>query len=402
MKYKIIILSVLFLSILTLKAQNTEISSQTIDWKGIEKWQNNLVSVNVISFTGAQYPSENRLPYFNKRIASDKSFNYNVVILNPIYIPISKEESAIIGGNTIPIVVEIQTDLLYERGSGVLDIRVFPFVNQDGKIMKLQSFDLQINKIKQALKISTATRHSYASNSVLAQGRFVKIKVKENGVYKLTNSDLASMGIDPAKVRVFGYGGGMLEQSFLLNKIDDLPEVSIYNGGDYILFYAQGINRWTYDKTKSMFTHVGNSYSKYGYYFVTSDVGIGKTIELKTSTLPEQAIILPVDQFVDYQVYEKDIINVTESGKEFYGETFSDVLSINIPFSFPNPVLTNSTVARLDVAAASSVATSFGLKLDNTQTKILSVAKRTEGDFYERAKASTATYSFTPVAMQVH
>lgn len=396
MKYKIIFLSVLFLSITTLKAQMSEVSSQTIDWKGIEKWYSNSASVSVISFTGAKYPSDNRLPYFNKRIESDKTFSYNVILTNPIYIPITNEESVIIGGNTIPKVVEIKTDVLYERGSGVLDIRIFPFVSQAGKIMKLQSFDLQINKTKQTQKISTATRHSYASNSVLAQGRFVKIRVKENGIYKLTNSDLISMGIDPAKVRVFGYGGAVLEQSFLLSKIDDLPEVSIYNGADYILFYAQGINRWSYDKTKSMFTHTGNPYSKYGYYFVTSDVGIGKKIESKTNTVPEQATILPVDQFVDYQVYEKEIINVTESGKEFYGETFSDVLTLNIPFSTPNPVLTNSTITRLDVAAASSVATSFALKLDNSQTKTLSVAKRTEGDFYERAKASSATYTFTP------
>ncbi|MFZ4724783.1 MAG: type IX secretion system sortase PorU [Paludibacter sp.] len=396
MKYKIIFLSVLFLSISTLRAQISDISSQKIDWKGIEKWQNNSASVNVISFTGAQYPSENRLPYFNKRIASDKSFSYNVILTNPVYIPVSIEEIQVIGGNIIPKVVDIKTDILYERGSGVLDIRVLPFINQDGKIMKLQSFDLQINKTKQAQKISSATRHSYASNSVLAQGRFVKIKVKENGVYKLTNSDLTSMGIDPAKVRVFGYGGAVLEQSFLLSKIDDLPEVSIYNGADYILFYAQGINRWTYDKTKSMFTHTGNPYSKYGYYFVTSDAGIGKKIESKSTTIPEQATIVPVDQFVDYQVYEKEIINVTESGKEFYGETFSDILTLNIPFSAPNAVLTNSTITRLDVAAASSVSTTFALKLDNSQTKSLSIAKRTEGDFYERAKASSATYTFTP------
>ena len=168
MKYKIIILSFLFLSITTLKAQMSEVSSQTIDWKGIEKWYSNSASVSVISFTGAKYPSDNRLPYFNKRIESDKTFSYNVILTNPIYIPITNEESVIIGGNTIPKVIEIKTDVLYERGSGVLDIRIFPFVSQAGKIMKLQLFDLQINKTKQPQKVSTATRHSYASNSVLA------------------------------------------------------------------------------------------------------------------------------------------------------------------------------------------------------------------------------------------
>ena len=102
---------------------------------------------------------------------------------------------------------------------------------------------------------------------MLTKGKFVKIKVVNNGIYKLTYEDLSSMGIDPANVHIFGFGGGVLEQSFSLNKIDDLPEIPFYmsksadgvfKAGDYILFYAQGINKWSYDKTKSLFTHIVN------------------------------------------------------------------------------------------------------------------------------------------------
>src|SRR5665647_3680285 len=114
------------------------------------------------------------------------------------------------------------------------------------------------------------------------------------------------MGVEPANVRIFGYGGGVLEQSFLLPKIDDLPEVAIWNGGDYILFYAQGVNRWSYDKSISMFTHQINTYSQYGYYFVTSDAGVGRKITDIAITVPQSSTIVPVDKFVDYQVYEKD------------------------------------------------------------------------------------------------
>jgi hypothetical protein len=49
---------------------------------------------------------------------------------------------------------------------------------------------------------------------VLAQGKFVKVKLAETGIYKLTYEDLVSMGINPANVRVFGYGGGVLDQNF--------------------------------------------------------------------------------------------------------------------------------------------------------------------------------------------
>lgn len=36
------------------------------------------------------------------------------------------------------------------------------------------------------------------------------------------------MGINPANVRVFGYGGGVLDQNFTQTKPDDLPEIPIW------------------------------------------------------------------------------------------------------------------------------------------------------------------------------
>jgi len=405
MKYLIILFSFLALTTSTLIAQATEMSTVKLNWKGIEKWYLNSDYTKVISFESAKYPFENRLPYFNQRIICNPAFSYTAELKNPVYIPLTVEENELIEGNTLPLEPQVLSDLLHARGVTYLDLNVLPFIIRDGQILKLLTFDLQISKIRSAQKITSETRHTYAESSILAQGKFVKIRIKENGIYKLTYEDLNSMGIDPANVRIFGYGGGVLEQSFLLNKVDDLPEAAIwlekgadgvFNAGDYILFFAQGINRWSYDKTKLMFTHFSNSYSQYGYYFVTSDAGTGKKIVEKQISIPESPTIIPVAEFIDYKVYEKDLINLTESGKEFYGETFSDNLSINLPFSFPNPVLTSQASVRLDVAASAGVATSFALSLNSGQTQTLSVLKRSEGDQYERAKSVSGIFSFTP------
>jgi hypothetical protein len=296
--------------------------------------------------------------------------------------------------------------ILTEKGNSFLDINILPFVNVNGKVVKLQSFDLVIDKKTQTQKISAATKHTFVSKSVLSEGRFVKIRIKESGIYKLTYEDLISMGIDPANVRVFGYGGGILEQSFLLPHNDDLPEINIwmekggdgvFNSGDYILFYAQGINKWAYDKTNSIFTHTPNSYSKYGYYFVSSNAGIGKKIEPKPIVIEGSPTIKTVEEFTDYKVYEKDLRSLVESGKEFYGETFSDVLSLNIPFNFPNPILTSPATVKLDVIATSTLTSTFTLSLNGTQPKPLLVPKKTD-DLYEFAKAASAIYKYTPDA----
>ncbi len=407
MKYKIFLLVLFSFVISTLKAEVSETSTHNISWNGVEKlYIDSTSAIKVISFKGAQYPNENRLPYFNHRITCDPAFSYNAEIKNPVYIPLSTEENELFSGLGLASKEpEISTDILSSRGIKFFDVRILPFVKKEEKFFKLQSFDLNITKNPKAQKVSAAQLHSYSENSVLSQGRFVKIKIANSGVYKLTYEDLSSMGLAPTNVKVFGYGGAVLNQSFMLHKHDDLPEVAIsmqkgsdgiFNSGDYILFYAQGINRWSYDNTKSMFTHIINSYSNFGYYFVTSDVGTGKKIEDKTIVLPESPTIQTVEEFTDYQVHESEKFSFSDSGKEFYGERFSEITSYNFPFNFPNPILTNSTLVRLDVAASSSLNSTFSLSLNQSQSKSLSVGQRTQGDNYENAKGANGVFTYTP------
>jgi len=406
MRNRLAILAILFIFFTTLLAESTQVSSCKLNWKGVDKWYADSSFVQVISFVGAQYPSENRLPYFVQRVVCDPAFSYQAELINTVYVPLTIEEREIAPANyNFSREAEVQTNLLQERGSSSLDISILPFVVRDGIILKLLTFDLQIYKTSKPLKVNAATRHTYQNSSVLAQGKFVKIKITNSGIYKLTYEDLASMVSDPANVRIFGYGGGVLEQSFLLPKNDDLPESAIwmekgsdgvFNAGDYILFYAQGVTRWSYDKSQTMFTHLNNPYSQYGYYFVSSDAGSGKKITDKATVLPVSPTIVTVDQFLDYQVYEKDLKSLIESGKEFYGETFSDVTSYNFNFKFPNVVLSNTAKVRLDVAAASTKASVFTLSLNGGQANPLSIVKI--GDNYEMAVGASTLLLYTPQA----
>lgn len=251
----------------------------------------------------------------------------------------------------------------------------------------------------------SGARHSYVTNSVLSQGTFYKIRIPAGGVYKLTFEDLTGMGISPDNVRIFGYGGAMFEQDFSLPMIDDLPETAIwmergndgiFNSGDYILFYAQGPVRWSYNKNNSMFTHTKNIYSDYGYYFVTSGI-TGKRIQEKTITLPSNAAINPITEFIDYQVHERDLINLVNAGKEFYGETFNNGNSHKYIFNFPNPVLAENVIkVNLDVAATSASQSSFILNLNSSQYKTLNVPAQNLYDPFEKGKKSAGNFAFTP------
>ena len=63
----------------------------------------------------------------------------------------------------------------------------------------------------------------YAGQSVLSSGKWVKMRITDTGVYKLTYDELRSLGFsDPSAVSVFGYGGASLPEDFRADYIDEL------------------------------------------------------------------------------------------------------------------------------------------------------------------------------------
>ena len=195
--------------------------------------------------------------------------------------------------------------------------------------------------------MAAAPLFTYAEHSVLQQGKWVKISVEETGVHQLTYQDLQAMGFShPENIRVFGYGGNMLSEYF--NKdarlADDLPEIPIYlekgsdgvfGNGDYILFYAQGATKITYDSKTKSFTHNLNPYSTKGYYFLTTDAGQGKRIALQAAETANS--VSNIKKTYRYFYHEKELVNLLESGRNWYGEELnSQKATLNIAFTIPH------------------------------------------------------------------
>lgn len=81
----------------------------------------------------------------------------------------------------------------------------------------------------------------YASESVLNSGKWVKIQVAEDGIYKLTAADLKKMGFSNLdKVAVYGYGGWPLDEDFSTTYIDDVPEVAVWRVRIICCFMGKG------------------------------------------------------------------------------------------------------------------------------------------------------------------
>ena len=235
----------------------------------------------------------------------------------------------------------------------------------------------------------TAANHTYAGQSVLASGHWVKIRVSETGVCRMSFDELTAVGITPSQVRVFGYGGAMLEQNFNKVKIDDLPQVPVYMGADYILFYVQGPISWTFDTSKQRFVHTRNTYSDYGYYFLSDDAG--------TPLAPTEGEVIsgtPVDLNVYHMLHvqDKDSLNLVDrtgvsgGGRTFYGEQFTPGKSRTFTFSAPGALADNSTVF-IDLAAQASTVSQFTATFNGTTSQTVSIDPT--GDNYTMAVAKT-------------
>lgn len=374
MKSKLIIIACFaFLSINLIAQTSTSISVE-LKWRGIERrYATDSIFTDVLTFDGAQHIGDDALPHYHYSFSADDAFSYTPELKNPVYVELNDDELKFLRNTHFANAPKTESYTSNSRGEKAFLISILPFVEQDNQTLKLKSFDLVIEKSPQQKRSAQAsTIHSYVDKSVLSQGRFVKVRITESGIYKLTYSELKNKGINPANVRMFGYGGAALPEDFSLAKHDDLPEIAIYDTGDAILFYAQGINKWTYNSSSDMFIHQLNPYSVYGYYFVTSDnVGEKKRIQQKNEIIvPETAILNDVTEFTDYKVHEKEQNHVIKSGRELYGEKFTNGASTSLSFSFPNILQTTSLKARIEVVKSASSSSVFSLKLNNSQKNI--------------------------------
>lgn len=216
--------------------------------------------------------------------------------------------------------------------------------------------------------------HSYAERSVLADGHWVKIRVSESGVCRMSFSELRSAGLEPSQVRVFGYGGAQKEQDFNKPNIDDLPQVPVYVGEDYILFYVQGPISWTYNGSR--FAHTRNTYSDFGYYLLSDDAG-------DMLLFPEAEAVsgspTDVTYYSYYQVQDEDSVNlidrtgVSGGGRTFYGEQFAAGQTRTFTFSTPYANGDNSSVY-IDMAANAATTSTVKAKLNNTSSKSIYIS----------------------------
>lgn len=176
----------------------------------------------------------------------------------------------------------------------------------------------------------------YAEHSVLASGKWVKISVDESGAYRIADSDLRKWGFDdPAKVRVYGYGGNRLPDCLSAGSyIDDVPMVQSERVKDGLVFYAVGVENWR-DAGGGNYVHSLNPYSVSGFYYLSDRDAEARTIPESGSA---EVSGMVADTYTERLYHEQELVTPAESGHQLLGEDFRFTPSRRFDFRLPGRV----------------------------------------------------------------
>lgn len=300
------------------------------------------------------------------------AYDYSVKLEYPEYVRLTMDEICRIAKLTdsLPSEPQVTAEVGVSRKKGYLDVAFLPVVYRDGTYQKMLSFKMNIVRtpktvLRKAVQPFSSTGR-YAAHSVLAQGRWVKIGVTTDGVYRMSADFLRKMGFnDPSRVKLYGYGGHVQDEKIDADTdFDDLEEVPLYRDGEGLLFYANGLTSLTsltYSSQASGYImgHRINNYARKACYFLTEgDAPSAISQTDHTGLTPTYNI----DDCYDVSLYKKEEFAWYQSGRNLY-ENYNYANGNQRTYTLPvynpvNPVLTVSFTA--NSSSSSRVAPSVG------------------------------------------
>ena len=217
---------------------------------------------------------------------------------------------------------------------------------------------------------------SYSSSSVLSSGKWFRIAISSDGIYRIDYSKLKQLGLaNPSNPKIYCNNSGQLSYYNNSSNPDDLKESALYtftgsdgifNEGDYLLFFGKAPGRWIFNQSTKEYDYLKHNYSDTAFYFITSGDIEGNKI--KPAIEPSQ----PANYFSSVSdalfIYEKDAENLISSGREW----FQRILNISINPGFNDILISEKIKYSIRVAARASVSTIFRLyEADSVKKSIL-------------------------------
>lgn len=245
--------------------------------------------------------------------------------------------------------------------------------------------------------LSMAEGNNYTTTSLLSSGKWVKIRVKDEGVYQLSASSLKNMGFsNPDKVRLYGYNRPVLPEVNIQNIEDDLTEIPLYRNtpSGNLLFYSKGTTEWKRKSsyTKS-FTHINNPYSSYIYYFLTEE-GEDSPAKFITAEAPATTGEEQTDYYA-HTIYEKDNFSFINCGRTFFeGYDFANGSIKSYPMNLVG-IPTRDVELIVKFGAAGTSSSTISVKSDGNELGTISFGQLTD---YQYATVNSRSFTIADIA----
>ena len=181
-----------------------------------------------------------------------------------------------------------------------------------------------------------------SNNSILSDGKWIKIGVTESGVYKIDknfflDNDLSIENIDPNRIQIFGsgYNGSLPQINYKSNLIQPVELESSFHGnddnyfddGEYLYFFLNSSDRVYFDTINNVMSSQKNIYSDTSYYLISYNLNERKKINERILTSSYDSTTSVANNFFHY---ENDFYSIIQSGREWFGSIFSSGESQNI------------------------------------------------------------------------
>ncbi|PMB29350.1 hypothetical protein CEN47_13140 [Fischerella thermalis CCMEE 5319] len=352
---------------------------------------------------------EYRVPYYHisKSIGADEEID-TIFLNQTTWREVTSQIDAFIP-NEQDLVLKPRYAKIQKSNGYTVEIQL-PLLREDnGKIYLLTTglCEIQLKNISKNLDRKRIAQ--FKSSSVLSSGRWIKVRVERDGIYKLTPQYLASNGIQGEirinEIAVYGNAEGLLPEVAGARKTDDLIENAvlavdangdgIFNGNDYILFFARNAHRWEFNTTTGTFQHVHHWYADKGVYFIRLDQpGALRITQRPEATGTQTGICVSFD---DYAFLEESKFNMLRTGRQWFGDVFDFRLSYLYSFTFPNPVPGEPFTATVRAIARSTVGgTYMEARIGNQPILQLNFPPVAQGDFSDRYTTALQSGVFTP------
>lgn len=364
------------------------------------------------SFKGAVFgKTQVEQPWYVKEFAVDGPGRLEVELLNVRWeeFPRPPQWQPEAVGENIQFFQQVEKDRQQFLGK----VYFVPIIRRGGQFLRAAEFEIRITLRPEATP--ELRSNPFTENSALRDGQLYKFSVTQTGVHRLNYDFLKNQlkididRIDPRNLKIFGQGGGMLGMGIAETRLDDAIENHIqivgeedgrFDSGDYILFYAEGPDRWNFQASTQGFNLTKNIYDTRNYYFlkIGSDKGLRVTPQTSVNVSS-----FTTNTFDDYAHLEEDKVNLLESwesnsnsvsgsGRSWLGDHFrvAREYTYRKAFNFPNLVVDQDVKVNARMALRALDRTTFTLDLNGTTLK----SESAENVFYfDGSAASEVEYA---------